>query len=105
MEAGLINPLFPMVSFKPSSGKVDAITSATQKYYASRGLINTIINGHQVDLTHLHIKEWIDCIRNDGTPSANIERAFEEGVTCLMAHRAYVEKRRVEWDPVNRKIV
>jgi len=105
IEAGLINPSVPMVSFNPNSGKVDAITSATQKYYASRGLINTIINGHQVDLTHLHIKEWIDCIRNDGTPSANIERAFEEGVTCLMAHRAYVEKRRVEWDPVNRKIV
>lgn len=105
IEAGLINPSAPMVSFNPNSGKVDAITSATQKYYASRGLINTIINGHQVDLTHLHIKEWIDCIRNDGTPSANIERAFEEGVTCLMAHRSYVEKRRVEWDPINRKIV
>ena len=53
----------------------------------------------------LHIKEWIDCIRNGGTPSANIERAFEEGMTIMMAHRSYVEKRRTEWDPVNRKIV
>ena len=51
------------------------------------------------------VKEWIDCIRNGRTPSANIERAFEEGVTILMAHKSYIEKRRVEWDPVGRKIV
>ena len=105
IEAGLIDLSVPMVSLNPSSGKIDAVTSATEKYYAARGLTSTSINGRQVDVTHLHIKEWIDCIRNGGTPSANIERAFEEGVACLMAHRAYVEKRRVEWDPVNRKIV
>ena len=64
--------------------------------------LSTVI---QVDVTYLHIKEWIDCIRNGETPSGNIERAFEEGVTTLMAHKSYVEKRRVEWDPVNRKIV
>ena len=80
-------------------------SKARAKYYAGRGLTTTMINGHPVDITHLHIKEWIDCIRNGGTPSCNIERAFEEGVTTLMAHKSYVEKRRVEWDAVNRKIV
>ena len=94
-----------MISINPGSGNVDAVTSATSKYYASRGLTTTNINGHSVDVTHLHLKEWIDCIRNSGVPSANIERAFEEGVTCLMAHKSYIEKRRVEWDPVNRKII
>jgi predicted dehydrogenase len=105
IAAGLIDPSGPMISFNPTSGKIDAVTSATEKYYAARGLTTTNINGRNVDVTHLHIKEWIDCIRNGGTPSANIERAFEEGVTCLMAHRSYVEKRRTEWDPVKRKIV
>lgn len=105
IESGVIDPSVPMVSLNPNSGQVDAVSSATEKYYASRGLINTTINGHQVDLAYLHIKEWIGCIRNGGIPSANIERAFEEGVTCLMAHKSYVEKRRVEWDPVNKRIV
>ena len=105
IEAGLIDPSSPMVSFNPTSGKVDAVTSATAKYYSGRGLTTTMINGHQVDVTHLHIKEWIDCIRSGETPSANIERAFEEGVACLMAHKSYIEKRRVVWDPDNRKIV
>lgn len=105
IEAGLIDPTGPMVSFNPNLGKIDAVTSATEKYYAARGLTTTTINGRQIDVTYLHIREWINCIRNGGIPSANIEMAFQEGVTCLMAHKAYVEKRRVEWDPLNRRIV
>jgi predicted dehydrogenase len=105
IEAGLIDPSGPMISFNPTSGKIDAVTSATEKYYASRGLTTTTINGRQVDVTHLHIREWIDCIREGGTPSANMDRAYEEGIACLMAHRSYLEHRRTEWDPVNKKIV
>ncbi len=105
LAAGTINSSEPMISIQPGSGEIDAVTSATERYYASRGLITTTINGRRVDLAHLHLKEWIDCIRTGGVPSANIERAFEEGIACLMAHKAYVEKRQVEWDPVNRKII
>lgn len=105
IDAGLIDPSGPMISFNPTSGKIDAVSSATEKYYAARGLTTTTINGRQVDVTHLHIKEWIDCIRKRGTPSANMERAYEEGIACLMAHRSYLEHRRIEWDPVNKKIV
>jgi predicted dehydrogenase len=105
IDSGLIDPTVPMVSFNPNRGSIDAVTSATEKYYAARGLTTTTINGVQVDVTYLHIKEWIDCIRSGKTPSADIEKAFEEGVACLMAHKSYVEKRRTEWDPVNRRIV
>ena len=105
IDAGIIDPTGPMISFNPTSGKIDAVTSATEKYYAARGLTSTIINGREVDITHLHIKEWIDCIRNGGIPSANMEMAYEEGIACLMAHKSYLEHRRVEWDPVNKKIV
>ena len=106
LDQGIIDSSGPMISINPGSGgDVDAITSATEKYYASRGLTTTYINGRNVDVTHLHIKEWVDAIRNGGQTSANIERAFEEGVACVMANKSYLEKRRVEWDPVNRRIV
>ena len=105
-EKGLIDASVPMISINPmSGGDIETITSATEKYYASKGLITTSINGRRVDVTHLHIKEWIDAIRHGGQTSANIERAFKEGVACMMAHKSYLEKRRVEWDPVNRRIV
>jgi predicted dehydrogenase len=105
IESGLIDPSGPMISFNPNLGKVDAVTSATEKYYAARGLTTTTVNGHVVDVTYLHIKEWIDCIRSGRIPSANIDLGFEEGIACLMAHISYVEKRRVEWDPVSKRIV
>jgi len=105
IKAGLIDPSSPMVSFSLNSEGVDAVSSATEKYYASRGLISTVINGLEVDVTYLHVREWINCIRNGGTPTANIEMAFEEGVTSLMAQKSYIEKRRVEWDPIKRRIV
>jgi predicted dehydrogenase len=105
LDEGLINPSEPMITLNPGSGKVDAISSATEKYYASRGLTTTSINGKQVDVTHLHLKEWIDCIRSGETPTANIDRAFEEGITILMAHKSYIEKRQVNWDPELKKII
>lgn len=105
IKSGIIDPGSPMISFNPEAGQIDAVTSASEKYYASRGLTTTTINGRRVDVTHLHVREWVDCIRNGSTPSANIEMAFQEGITCLMAHKSYLNKRTVEWDEVNRKIV
>ncbi len=102
---GLLETDRPVIFSSGNSRKVDAVTSATEQYYASRGLINTNINGRNVDLTYLHIKEWLDTIRHGGETRANIDRAFDEGITCIMANKAYLEKRRVEWDPVNRKII
>ena len=105
LEEGLVNSSDPMIIMDQNSNKVDAVSSATEKYYASRGLTTTNINGKKVDVTHLHIKEWLDCIRTGETPTANIERAFEEGITIVMAQKSYIEKRTVKWDPVQRKIV
>lgn len=105
IEEGTIDTSTPIISLQPGSSKVDAVSSATQRYYSSRGLTTTNVNGKVIDTTHLHIKEWLNCIRNGGTPSCNIERAFEEGVACLMAHKSYIEKRRVTWDPVKKIIM
>lgn len=105
IRSGAIDPSSPMISFNPNAGQIDAVTSASERYYASRGLTTTSINGKQVDVTHLHMREWIKCIRNGGTPSSDIEKAFEEGITCIMANRSYLEGRVMRWDEENRKIV
>jgi len=105
IASGLIETGAPMLSFNPNAGQIDAVTSASEKYYADRGLTNTVINGKQVDVTHLHLREWLKCIRENKTPSANIEVAYEEGIACLMAHRSYLEKRQVFWDKENKIII
>jgi len=46
-----------------------------------------------------------DTIRNGGPTSCNIQRGFEEAMTCHMATRSFLEGRRVRWDPEGRRIV
>jgi predicted dehydrogenase len=107
IDRGLVSPGSPMLEMLQGSSTasaVDAVSSATAQYYASRGLTSTSIRGQEWDVTHLHLKEWLDCIRFGGTPSANIEKAFEEGVVIAMADISYREKCRTEWDPEARRI-
>lgn len=101
----MIDLSLPLFSFRPGSKGIDAVTSATEKYFASRGLLYTYKGGKRIDVAHLHVKEWLECIRNGGEPSCNIERGFEEAITCHMATQSYLEGKKVEWDPVHRRIL
>jgi predicted dehydrogenase len=105
IKDGTIDPSRPMFTYRPGSKGIDAVTSATAAYFASRGLLYTYRGGRRVSAYHLHIAEWLDAIRNGGDTSCNIDRGFEEAITCHMATKSYREGRRVTWDPVARRIV
>jgi predicted dehydrogenase len=102
---GVVDPSNPMLTIQNGDGGPDAVTSATSSYYAQRGLIGTIIGGLNWDVTHLHVKEWLECIRNGGETTANIHKAYEESVAIAMADISYREGCMTQWDPVKRKIL
>ena len=102
---GKINPEMPIYSYVPGRKNLDAVTTATEQYFAGRGLLYTYRGGKRVDTTHLHIKEWLEAIRQGTQPSCNINRGFEEAVTNLMGIIAMREGRRVQWDPEKEQIV
>ncbi len=103
LDKKLIDTSKPM--FTIGAGGADATTSATEKYYADRGLTSVSIGGKSMDVTHLHLREWLDVIRNGGQVSCNIDWAFQEAITIQMAKKSYLEKRQVFWDPVKRQLV
>lgn len=105
LDAGLITPDQPMIRYEPGKNTLDGFTSATEQYFASRGLLYTHVKGKRVNTAHLHIKEWLNCIRQNIQPSCNIDRAFEESITGLMATIAYREDRKVFWDKEKEEIV
>ena len=105
IEKRLIDPELPIYSFTPGMKQVDAITSATEQYFAGRGLLYTYRGGKRVDTSHLHIKEWIDCIREGSQPSCNIDVGFQEAMTAHMGTIAYRENRKVHWDPEKQEII
>ena len=105
IEEGVIDTKLPLITFRPGRGRVDAVTSPTEEYFASRGLLYTYRAGRRVDVAHLHIKNWLDTIRYGGEPDCNVEVGFEEAITCHMATRSYLEGRQVRWDPVKERII
>lgn len=108
LDKGLVNPSDPMLHIRKGAdldSAVDAVSSATNQYYADRGLISTSIKGRVWDIAHLHMREWLDVIRNGGITSANIDKAYEEAVTIAMADISYREKCRTVWDAKEKKII
>ncbi len=105
LESGIIDPDLPILSYVPGKKSADAVTSATEQYFAGRGLLYTYRGGKRVNTTHLHFKEWINCIRTGDLPSCNINRAFEEAITAHMGTISYREGRRVRWDRDNEEII
>lgn len=105
IKNGIIDPALPILSFTPGKSGVDAVTSATEAYFAGRGLLYTYRGGKRINTTHLHLKEWLTCIRNGGKPSCNIDQGFEEAITAHMGTIAYREGRRVSWNRAEEKII
>ncbi len=108
IESGTVSPSTPMLEILEGStlsDAVDAVSSASTAYYAARGLTTTSIGGQQWDVTHLHLKEWLNCIRHGGEPSANIDMALQEAVVIAMADISYREQCRTAWDTENKKIL
>jgi predicted dehydrogenase len=105
IKEGLIDPNVPIYSFTPGKKGADGFATPTEQYFASRGLLFTYRNGQRVDTTHLHVKEWINCIRASIQPSCNIDQAFQEGISAHMSTKALLENRRVFWDKDKNEII
>ena len=111
IQSGKLNTDLPIYTYIPGRDNVDGVASPTEQYFASRGLLYTYRGGKRVDTTHLHVKEWIEAIRESLDtgktilPSCNIDQGFEEAITAHMATIAYREDRKVFWDADKEEIV
>jgi predicted dehydrogenase len=105
LEAGIIDADLPLLAYNPGQRTLDAVTSATEKYFADRGLSYTYRAGKRVNTTTLHIAEWLNAIRNEGKISCDIEQGFQEAITAHMATQSYLEGRKVIWDEVKQRVI
>ncbi|HSG97110.1 MAG TPA: Gfo/Idh/MocA family oxidoreductase, partial [Woeseiaceae bacterium] len=105
IDDGTIDLDVPMYAYDPSGGGIDAVTGATAKYFAQKGLMYTYREGKRVDSTYLHLREWLSAIRN-GTPvSCGIEQGFQEAIAAHMSCIAVRLGKRVEWHEAERRLV
>ena len=85
------------------ASNIDGISSATTKYFMQKGMMYTNKNGKRISPTYLHIREWLESIRNGTPTSCNINEAYVEAISTLMAVEAYKTGRRTFWDEENKK--
>jgi len=103
IDNGTIKPGEPFYHYVPGKS-IDAVTSATELYFAERGLLYSYVDGKRYNTTYLHLREWLECIRSGKQPSCNIDRGFEEAITAHMGTRAYLEGRTIYWDAEKEEI-
>ena len=94
----------PLYYYDPKTD-VDAISTATSRTYLKSGYGPTFLDGRIMDVTFLHMKEWIDAIRGQGKPSCGVDKGFEESVTFNLANLSYLHKKPVRWDGENEKVI
>jgi predicted dehydrogenase len=51
-----------------------------------------------------HFLDWLQCIRNGGTPHASLEAGYQHAVAVIMAATAFAMGRRATYDPQRRSI-
>ena len=104
IKNGLVSEDVPLYSYNPRAKGLDGVTSATARYFADKGLLFTYRDGRRVDSTHLHIREWLSCIRNGGKPSCSIEEGFQEAIAAHMGTLSLKTGQRVTWNSDNKRI-
>ena len=57
------------------------------------------------DLTALHIRNFLDCMKTRETPNADVEIGHRSTTLSLLANIALAEKARIEWDPERERIL
>ena len=98
LESDRMKPSQPIYQYDPAASMPDAIASATNQYFADKGLMWTYIDGVKVDSTFLHLSEWLSRIKNGGKLSCGIQEGFEEAISAHMAGISYKLGRRIDWD-------
>ncbi|HUU29190.1 MAG TPA: Gfo/Idh/MocA family oxidoreductase [archaeon] len=107
IEKGKVKVDEPMVSYRNVAGKgIEAITSATAQWTVSKGLLYTYRGGRLVNTTYLHIKNWVDHIRdNDPKTMCDIDDGFQEAITAHMATMSFLRGCRTRWDKENEQVI
>lgn len=52
-----------------------------------------------------HMANWLRCVRSRETPNADMDAGYRHGIACILADRAYEERRMMRFDPATREIV
>jgi predicted dehydrogenase len=93
IKSGEIQPDRPLIS----SGGAAAPTESF--------LSSTTASGESVDVTYLHLKNWVQSMRSNQPAACNEDVGWREAITTHMAVLSYKWGCRVRWDSQKQKVL
>ncbi len=67
--------------------------------------VETSSNTGEDVLSTLHMRNWMECIRNRKQPNAPVEAAYDHSVACIMVNAAVRTKQFVQFDEEHREVI
>lgn len=64
-----------------------------------------IVGERQKDLTEAHVEDFLECCFTGRRPNGDVEIGHRSAVTSHLGNIAYLEKRRIELDPLDDEVV
>lgn len=107
-ELGAMKPNVPFYLYPSEEHPVvtpDAVSGATSRYFAEKGMMSTVLDGKPVDPTRIHLLEWLLCIENGWKPSCDIEAGYAEAIAAHMATLAFRNGKKITWNNQERKVM
>ena len=77
--------------------------------YSSEGVNQAVADQTMLETTPpqsgpAHVKNWLECARKGGSPNANMDYGYKQGVAVLMGDASYSLERKVRYDKATRTI-
>lgn len=67
--------------------------------------VATEANTGRDNLTHNHVKNWMECVRSRKTPNAPIEAGYQHSIATIMSNAAYRTGERVTFDEAKQEVL
>ena len=93
------------VEFFGTEGRLSINRERYEFYSNERGALPVVVQAHGPDITRNHVDNFLDCIRSRKRPNGDVMIGNRSVQAAHLAHRAYLERRRVEFDPVREQVL
>jgi hypothetical protein len=93
IKSGEIQPDRPLISTGGAAAPTESFLSSTTA------------SGESVDVTYLHLKNWVQSMRSNQPAACNEDVGWREAITTHMAVLSYKWGCRVRWDSQKQKVL
>jgi predicted dehydrogenase len=93
------------IEFCGTEGRLFIDRNKFEFYPLGRNVKPTVVEGVKYDFTLDHVKNFLECVRTRNKPNGDVLIGHRSAQASHLGNIAYVQKRRIDFDPVREEIL